>query len=106
MLRSYFSPSIVTATSALADSRTLSPSTSATQAFVDEVVMALVAAFAAVLLRHLDAAAFDLIDRADVDTVGPDNFHMFLDFFHWQSPDWCAFAAKLAGHAAGFEDGF
>lgn len=36
------------------------------------------AAFAAVLLRQFDAVAFDLIHRADMDTIGPDNFHTFL----------------------------
>jgi hypothetical protein len=53
------------------------------EAFVDEVVMALVAAFAAVLLRQLDAAAFDLVDRADMDAIDPDDFHKFFDFLHW-----------------------
>jgi hypothetical protein len=68
----------------LADSPTLSPSTSAT--ILDEVVMALVAAFSAVLLRQLDAIAFDPVDRADMDAIGPDDFHVFLDFFHGRSP--------------------
>ena len=44
------------------------------QALVDEVMMSPVAALAAVLLRQLDPAAFDLVHGADVDTVGADYF--------------------------------
>jgi len=38
--------------------------------------------FAAVLLRQLDAVAFDPVHRANVDTIGSDDFHMFLDLSH------------------------
>src|SRR6516165_5988155 len=46
------------------------------ESLVDVVVMALVAALAAVLLGQLDAVAFDAVDGADVNAVGPDHFHM------------------------------
>ena len=43
---------------------------------VDEVMVAPVAALAAVLLGQLDAVTFDLVDRADMDTVGADGVHI------------------------------
>lgn len=76
---------MVTATAAFADRRTLLPSIG-DQALVDEVMMSPVAALAAVLLRQLDPAAFDLVHGADVDTVGADYFHMFLDVGHVRIP--------------------
>ena len=45
----------------------------------DLVVMPFVRTFAAVFFRELDAAAFDAVDCADMNAVGTDNFHMFLD---------------------------
>ena len=51
----------------------------------DEVVVAGVASFrafdlgAAVLLGQLDPVALDLVDRADMDAVGADHFHMFAN---------------------------
>jgi hypothetical protein len=37
------------------------------------------ASLAAVGLGQLDALAVDMVDRADMDAVGADDFHMFLD---------------------------
>jgi hypothetical protein len=45
----------------------------------DEVVMPLVTALPAVLLGQLDAVAFDVINCADMNAVGSDDFGMFLD---------------------------
>jgi hypothetical protein len=52
------------------------------KASVDEVVVTLVASLAAVLPGQLDPVAFDSIDRADVNAIGADHFHMFLDLCH------------------------
>jgi hypothetical protein len=52
------------------------------KAAINEMVMALVAPFAAVLPGQLNAIAFDLINRTDVDTIRADNFHMLLDIGH------------------------
>jgi hypothetical protein len=52
------------------------------EAAVDKVVVTLVTSLAAVPPGQLDAVAFDPIDRADVNTIGPDDFHMLLDFGH------------------------
>jgi hypothetical protein len=46
------------------------------------MVMALVASLAAVLFGQLDARALDLVDRANVDTIRADDFHVFLDVQH------------------------
>src|SRR4051812_28262262 len=35
-----------------------------------------------VLLRELDPIALYVIDDADVDSILPDNFHVFFDFGH------------------------
>jgi hypothetical protein len=52
------------------------------EAAINEVVMTLVASLAAVFLGQLDPIALDLIDRADVDAVCADDFHVFLDLGH------------------------
>jgi len=49
---------------------------------VDEVVVTLVTSLAAVLLGQLDPVAIDPIDRADVNAIGADDFHMFPDLGH------------------------
>jgi hypothetical protein len=49
---------------------------------VDEVVVTPVMPLAAVLPGQLDAATFDPIDRADVNAIGADDFHMFHDLDH------------------------
>jgi hypothetical protein len=41
----------------------------------DEVMVALVATFATILLGQLDTVTFDLVDGTDVNAVGADNFH-------------------------------
>src|SRR5262249_14861227 len=46
---------------------------------VDEMIVALVAAFAAVGLGELDLAVRDAMDRPDMDAVGSDHFHVRLD---------------------------
>ena len=43
------------------------------------MVMALVRTFSTILFGQLDAAAFDLINRADVHAVSADDFHMFFN---------------------------
>jgi hypothetical protein len=55
------------------------------EALVDEMMVAFVGALAAIPLRQLDAPAFDLVHRANMDPVGADHFHMFLDF-HFRPP--------------------
>ena len=40
---------------------------------------------AAVLLRQLDATAFDLVDGADMNAVSADDFHVLFDLGHWVS---------------------
>jgi hypothetical protein len=52
------------------------------QAAINEVMMALVASLAAVLFSQLDAVAFNLINRANMDTIGPDYFHVLFDVSH------------------------
>jgi hypothetical protein len=52
------------------------------KAAINEVVMALVAPFAAVLFGQLDAAAFNCVDGANVDTIRADDFHVFPDIGH------------------------
>ena len=42
--------------------------------------MALVGALAAVGLGQLDPLALDLVDGADMDAVGADDFHMLANF--------------------------
>jgi hypothetical protein len=49
---------------------------------VDEVVVTPVMPLAAVLPGQLDAVAFDSIDRANVNAIGADDFHMFPDLGH------------------------
>jgi hypothetical protein len=49
------------------------------QAAIDIVVMALVRSFSAVLLGQLDPVALELVDRADVNAVGADDFHVLFD---------------------------
>ena len=55
------------------------------QAERDEVVVPFMGAMpfvdqrARILLGQLDAAALDVVDRADMDAVGADDFGMFLD---------------------------
>jgi hypothetical protein len=44
--------------------------------------MALVRAFAAVLFSKLDTTAFDLVDGADMNAVGADDFHVLFDISH------------------------
>ena len=41
-------------------------------------LMPLMRALAAVLLRELDAPAFDLVDGADMNAVSADDFHVSL----------------------------
>jgi hypothetical protein len=55
---------------------------SGNQSFVDEVVMALVRAFAAVFFGKFDAAAFYLVDGTHVNAVRADDFHVFFDIGH------------------------
>jgi hypothetical protein len=43
-------------------------------------VVALASTLTAVRLGQLDTTAFDLIDRADVDAIGADYFHVFCNF--------------------------
>ena len=52
------------------------------QASLDIVVMALVRSFSAVLFGQLDPVALDLVDGADVNAVGADDFHVLLDIGH------------------------
>src|ERR1700746_1183022 len=52
------------------------------QATVDIVVVALGRSLAAALLRELEPVALELVDRADVDAVGADDFHVLLDTDH------------------------
>src|SRR5689334_9039868 len=49
---------------------------------VDVVVVALMTPLTAVLLGQFDPMAFDPVDCADVDAIGADHVHMFLDFGH------------------------
>jgi hypothetical protein len=49
---------------------------------IDEVVVAFVFAFAAIGLGQFYFLAFNLVDRADMDAVGADDFHMLLDGVH------------------------
>jgi len=49
-------------------------------------MMSPVAALSAVLLRQFDSAAFELVHGADVDAVGADYFHIFLDVGHVRIP--------------------
>jgi hypothetical protein len=39
----------------------------------------LVSAFTAVFFGELDSSAFDFINRADVNAIGANDFHMFFD---------------------------
>jgi len=55
------------------------------EALVDEMMVAFVGALAAIPLRQLDAPAFDPVHRANMDPIGADHFHMFLDF-HFRPP--------------------
>ena len=41
--------------------------------------MVMIAMGAAVGLRHLYAAIFDLIDRSDMNAIGANDFHMLRD---------------------------
>ena len=54
------------------------------QTEVNEMVMALVSAFAAVRLCQLDPAALDPVDRSDVNAIGSNDVHVLLDLsgFH------------------------
>jgi hypothetical protein len=55
----------------------------------NEVVVASMAALAAVLLRQLDTAAFDVVDRSNMGTIRADDFGVFLDscsIDHGKSP--------------------
>jgi hypothetical protein len=45
---------------------------------LNEVMVPLMSAFAAVVLRQLYSATLELIDRTDVNAVSADNFHMFF----------------------------
>jgi hypothetical protein len=67
--------------SAFAESLTLLPY-SGNQAFADEVMMPLMRALVAVLLRQLDAIAFDLVASADMNAVNADDFHVLFDLGH------------------------
>src|SRR3984957_1606719 len=58
------------------------------QATIDIVVMPLVRTFSTVLLGQLDPVAFDLIDGADVNAVGADDFHVLLDVSHCLQLPW------------------
>src|ERR1700752_1939156 len=55
------------------------------EAFVDEVMVALVGALAAFLSRQLDATAFDPVHSTDMHAVSADDFHMLFDV-HWSRP--------------------
>src|SRR5689334_20328555 len=49
-------------------------------AAVDEMMVALVASLAAVLLRQLDAFAFNTVDGPDMGAVRSNDFHVLFDF--------------------------
>lgn len=56
----------------------------------------------AVGLGELDAAPFDLVDRADMDAVGADHFHMLAnpaEVGHADAPDMCLMPDERAGSA-------
>ena len=52
---------------------------SGNQPFIDEVMMALMGALAAVLFRQLDTTALDLVDGTDMNAVCADDFHVLFD---------------------------
>src|SRR4051794_28059702 len=52
------------------------------EAAINEVVMPLVASFAAIFFGELDAVALNLIDCADMGSVRSNNFHVFFDLGH------------------------
>jgi hypothetical protein len=81
----YFSCSMVTATAPMADKADLVAFHLGDEAAINEVVMALVASLAAVLLGQLDAVAFNPVDSANVDTIRSDDFHVFPDIGHASS---------------------
>jgi hypothetical protein len=49
------------------------------QTDIDVVMMVGLVALAAIVFGHLDAAALDVVNGADMNAVGPDNLHMRLD---------------------------
>src|SRR5437763_1538827 len=52
------------------------------EAAIHEVMMTLVASLTTVLFSELDAVAFHLVDRTDVDAIRPDYFHVLFDVSH------------------------
>jgi hypothetical protein len=82
--------------------------------FVDEMMMALVGALTAVLLRQLDPTAFDFVDCTNVYPVGTDDFHVLFDIhllflsaglrLHWFLD--AEFFANRGGGIADLIDGF
>jgi hypothetical protein len=61
------------------------------------MMVALVSALATVLLRQLDAVSFYSIDGANVNTIGPDYFHVLSYYaaFSCFDCDHCARTLKL-----------
>src|SRR6202041_3907301 len=71
------------------------------QAAVNIMVMALVRALTAVLLGQLDPVALDLVDGADVNAVGTDNFHVLFDVSHCLQLPW---TSTLSNSQCGVEN--
>ena len=52
------------------------------QTQIDEMMVALVLAFAAVGFGQLDPLALDFVDSPDMGAIGADDFHLLFDVIH------------------------